>query len=116
METFRGYLRYPVDLHYTINGKAVSRFALYDTSQYDRSWTVKVYVIAWDELGELAYYSLLVDDLVHVQGYYKTNTWVDHTGQERSQQELVAKDINLILHDGTYKTLKQIQEELNANI
>ena len=103
-------------MRYTITGKAVSNFILYDTSQYDESWKVKIYVTAWDELAELAYHSLVPDDLVHVRGYYKTSTWIDRSGKEKSRQELIAQDINLILPDGTYKTLKQIQEELNANI
>lgn len=96
MDTIKGYLRYEPEMRFTVTGKAVTKFALYDTSTFEGKWNNRYYVVVWEKLAEACNDLLTINDFVYARGYWKNRSWEDQeTGEPVVRRELIADKIHV---------------------
>ena len=86
-----GYLRYPVEMRFTANGKAISHFDIYDKDYGE--WTKKQRVVCWELLGEAVNRELSESSKVFAKGYLKTRRWEGQDGESHEITELIANRV-----------------------
>lgn len=110
MESISGYLRFPPNYQFTVNGTPICKFALYDTSQYEGDYTTKHYVVAWREIADLCN-ELDVNDFVYISGFWKDSSWIDKkSGEPISRREMIAQRVCVKASDGRIIDIAKIFE------
>ncbi len=97
METLRGYTKYQPDMHFTMEGVAVTNFTVYTTLNNDCKTETRI--VTWGELAESCIEKLALQDYLFLKGYYKLRSWIKPDGIKVTIREFTAKQIWVVEND-----------------
>lgn len=97
-----GNLTRDPELKQTTSGQAVATFGIatnreWMTSGSESKKSTEFHeVVAWAKLAEICHRYLRKGKLVYLEGYLKTRSWDDESGQKRFRTEVVLQDMIIL--------------------
>lgn len=97
-----GNLTRDPDLKQTASGQAVTTFGIatnreWMTSGSESKKSTEFHeIVAWAKLAEICHRYLRKGKLVYLEGYLKTRSWDDESGQKRFRTEVVLQDMIIL--------------------
>lgn len=97
-----GNLTRDPDLKQTASGQAVTTFGIatnreWMTSGSESKKSTEFHeIVAWAKLAEICHRYLRKGKLVYLEGYLKTRSWDDDSGQKRFRTEVVLQDMIIL--------------------
>lgn len=97
-----GNLGADVDMQYTANGNAVSKFSVATSRKYQNGAGEQVEetewfrVVAWNKLAEVCSQYLAKGKKVYVEGRMQTRSWEGQDGAKHYMTELVAQEVKFL--------------------
>jgi len=109
----------------TQNGQVITTFGIatnreWTTGGSERKKSTEFHeVAAWSKLGEICNKFLRKGKLIYVEGYLKTRTWEDESGEKRFRTEIVLQDMIMLdrrSDSDNSSTTTEVAEEKSSNL
>lgn len=111
METLKGYVRYAPEMRFTVNGKAITTFTIYDTPSTTDKFKLKSKIVTWEELAEKCNWLIQLDEEIYVKGYWKTRSWQNRDNKTITTKEFTAAQIWLSRNNKPIDIMSVVEEE-----